>query len=208
MKFVEVFSIALYVVKAVNVKNSTGTASRLNAAVAFLSEINNLPHQGASGHFLGDGLLRNHGRMPPVGDGADPGADEQRYSSSTHHHDADELGVFSSPVSTAMRCIMALAAQYFGVYTLLAIWRTISHLSPQRGENSIQKVLESATFTVSYAPMLAVLFLACRLRALQLSGFHGEPPVFVQACMIGATWAVFVQLLLVLALPCLTREVA
>lgn len=207
MKFPEVFIIASSAVRAVSVvvESPTATASRFNAGVSFLSETNDLPDHGASRHSLA--IKDEAARMPPVGDGADPPPVPKGYRPKPV--DADEIGVFATPVSTAMRCIMALAAQYFGVYTILAIYRTISHLSERgRGESSIQKVLESATFTVSYAPMLAVLFLACRLRALQLSGFHGEPPYFVKICMLAATWAVFIQLILVLLLPCLTREVA
>jgi len=204
MKFVEVLAIASYSARALNV-DSAKPELRWNAVFSFLSVSTggNLPSNSINTLSGRDDL--DDRRMPPVGDGATP---KERYGTGEASKDYDTIGVFSAPVSSAMYCIMALAAQYFGVYTILAVYRSVSNFTGQRGESSFQAVLESATFTVNYAPMLAVLFLACRIRALQLTGFHGEPPFFVRKCMVIATCAVFVQLMLVLLLPCLTREVA
>eukprot|EP00746_Dinoflagellata_sp_MGD_P079463 gnl/MRDRNA2_/MRDRNA2_31775_c0_seq2.p1 gnl/MRDRNA2_/MRDRNA2_31775_c0~~gnl/MRDRNA2_/MRDRNA2_31775_c0_seq2.p1 ORF type:complete len:562 (-),score=85.39 gnl/MRDRNA2_/MRDRNA2_31775_c0_seq2:47-1732(-) len=205
MKFVEALAIISYSASSLNVDGAKPEL-RLDAVFSFLSASTggNLPSNSIQALSARDDV--NGRRMPPVGDGATP--EKERYGTGRSSKDYDQMGVFSAPVSSAMYCIMALTAQYFGVYTILAIYRSLSHFTGQRGESSIQAVLESATFTVSYAPMLAVLFLACRIRALQLTGFHGEPPFFVRKCMVLATCAVFIQLMLVLLLPCLTREVA
>ena len=40
----------------------------------------------------------------------------------------------------------------------------------------IQKILQTATLTVAFAPMLAILFLAYRLRVNQLTKNKGDPP--------------------------------
>jgi len=63
---------------------------------------------------------------------------------------------------------------------------------------------------VMYAPMLSIIFVAGRMRALQLSQASdgsipstAGPPVWVQECMFLSTWSVLVQLILVIVLSCL-----
>merc|ERR1719236_101567 len=63
-----------------------------------------------------------------------------------------------------------------------------------------------ATITVNYAPMLAILFLACRMRANWLTMGKGNPPIYVQQWMYGATYAVLAMTLVTLVIPLLTGE--
>merc|ERR1719482_2376086 len=112
------------------------------------------------------------------------------------------------PVSTSMKCVISLTIQYLLVYTALAIVRTVADSFNARHDNvSIQKVLVTATLTVNYAPMLAVLFLGFRMRVLQLTKGQGNPPEWVQLCMYFCTYAVLALTLSVTIIPIFTGEV-
>merc|ERR1719324_1151691 len=71
----------------------------------------------------------------------------------------------------------------------------------------IQKILQTATLTVNFAPMLAILFLACRMRVTQLTRGQGHPPEWVQVCMYFCTYSVLVMTLCVCVIPLFTGEV-
>merc|ERR1719420_1426246 len=92
---------------------------------------------------------------------------------------------------------------------MLAIMRTVNNFTDGSFIGP-QKVLETATTTVTYAPMLSVLFLGTRMRAIQLSQGQTEkyklPQPWVQQAMFIATWAVLVQVILVLVIPVFTGE--
>merc|ERR1719456_82449 len=80
------------------------------------------------------------------------------------------------------------------------------------GQNSkswtIGEALDQATITVNYAPMLAIMFLACRMRVTWLTQGKGNPPVWMQAWMYAATYAVLALTLCALVIPLLTGEKA
>merc|ERR1719236_457259 len=113
------------------------------------------------------------------------------------------------PVSPAVLCVINLALQYFLIYTLLAVFRTVNQFS---GGSffGIQKVMEVACSTVTYAPMLSVLFIGTRMRAIQLTQGQTDkyklPQPWAQTAMYIATYAVLVQVLLVLVIPIFTGE--
>jgi hypothetical protein len=104
------------------------------------------------------------------------------------------------PVSTTLHCIINLALQYFAVYTALAIVRTLNQFNFKL--DGVQSILETGCTTVTYAPMLCVLFLGARMRAIQLSQGETEkyqlPQPWVQNAMIVASTAVCLQVVLVL----------
>merc|ERR1719420_1390150 len=104
---------------------------------------------------------------------------------------------------------MNLALQYFLVYTILAIIRTVNNFTAQ-SYLGIQKIFETAATTVTYAPMLSVLFLGVRMRAIQLSQGQTEkyqlPQPRVQQAMYTCTYAVLAQVILVLMMPIFTGE--
>merc|ERR1719335_2171554 len=95
-----------------------------------------------------------------------------------------------NPVSTSMQCVISLTIQYFLVYTALALVRTAAD-----------------TFNVKYAPMLAVLFLGCRMRVTWLTQGKGNPPEYVQAAMYCATYSVLAMTLCVCVIPIFTGKV-
>merc|ERR1719217_476850 len=78
------------------------------------------------------------------------------------------------------------------------------------GENSanwtIGEALQQATLTVNYAPMLAIMFLACRMRVVWLTQGKGNPPIWMQGWMYAATYAVLAMTLVALVVPLLTGE--
>merc|ERR1719484_238304 len=108
------------------------------------------------------------------------------------------------PVSTTMRCIINLTIQYFILYTAVAVVRTYNQFT-QSPLRSTLSTLTAATATVNFAPMLSVLFLGTRMRALQLSQGQPDeydlPQPFVKIAMQCCAYAVLVQTLTVLALP-------
>jgi len=112
-----------------------------------------------------------------------------------------------SPVSTALNCVVSLTIQYFVVYTALALVRTAADVWNLKYEGMpMQKVLQTAAITVNYAPMLAVLFLAVRMRVTWLTQGKGNPPVWMQAWMYCATYAVLLMTLIVVVIPLFTGE--
>merc|ERR1719428_2287500 len=93
------------------------------------------------------------------------------------------------------------------VYTALAIVRTAADSwGMDYGKMPVQKILETACHTVNYAPMLAVLFLGCRMRVLWLTQGKGNPPEWVEMCMYMCTYAVLMMTLCVCIIPIFTGE--
>merc|ERR1719191_2180507 len=73
-------------------------------------------------------------------------------------------------VTTSMQCVISLTIQFMIVYTALAIVRMAADSWGMKYDNlPIQKILQTACITVNFAPMLAILFLACRMRVTQLT---------------------------------------
>lgn len=106
------------------------------------------------------------------------------------------IGVGTPPVSTTMHCIINLACQYTLVYVAFFIVETLNKFKEyDKPLARLEKVLGGTKETVHFCPMLCVLFLATRMRAVQLSQRetekYGLPPGWVQWSMILVTVAVF-----------------
>merc|ERR1719390_284714 len=113
-----------------------------------------------------------------------------------------------NPVSTSMQCVISLTIQYMIVYTALALCRTAADVFKIKYENlPIQDILKTATLTVNFAPMLAVLFLGCRMRVTWLTQGKGNPPEYVQVAMYCATYSVLAMTLCVCVIPLFTGKV-
>jgi len=114
-------------------------------------------------------------------------------------------------VSPTLQCVMSLGFQYFLIYTCLAIVRTANEFDGFAFVG-VQKMLETACTTVTYAPMLSVLFLGARMRAIQLSQGDTEkyklPQPWVQMAMFSTIYAVLAQVVLVLIIPVFTGEMS
>merc|ERR1719327_755486 len=113
-----------------------------------------------------------------------------------------------NPVSTSMQCVISLTIQYMLVYTALALARTAAKsMGVDYGKTPVLDILKTATYTVNYAPMLAILFLACRMRVTWLTQGKGNPPVYVQTAMYCCTYAVLAMTLVVCVIPIFTGKV-
>merc|ERR1719158_1004552 len=112
-------------------------------------------------------------------------------------------------VAPTLQCVISLSIQYFVIYTLLAIIRTANQFTGH-SMLGMQKIMDTACTTVTYAPMLSVLFLGVRMRAIQLSQGQTEkyqlPQPWVQQAMYICTYAVLGQVILVLMMPIFTGE--
>merc|ERR1719395_87622 len=71
---------------------------------------------------------------------------------------------------------------------------------------TITESLNQATLTVNYAPMSAIMFLACRMRVVWLTQGKGNPPAWVQMWMYGMSYAILALTLCALCVPLLTGE--
>jgi len=110
-------------------------------------------------------------------------------------------------VTTAMQCVISLTIQFMLIYTSLAICRMAADSYGLKYDNvPIQKILQTATLTVAFAPMLAILFLAYRMRVNQLTKNKGDPPDWAQVCMYFCTYAVLLLTLIVCVIPLFTGE--
>merc|ERR1719313_2782185 len=111
------------------------------------------------------------------------------------------------PLSPTMQCVVNLTTQYFLIYFFLWVFITIEDLSGWKGLEFARDVLETTKATVQFAPMLCVLFIITRMRALQISNNKGAPQGWAQDGMYLASWSVLVQFLLCLLMPVFTRKV-
>merc|ERR1719446_1934601 len=100
---------------------------------------------------------------------------------------------------------MNLTVQYFLVYLLLWAFLTTKQFVPGTREamTTAVNVVATAQKTVKFCPMLCVLFIGLRLRALQITDQKGAPQGWAQQGMFLATYAVMLQLLLIFCMGAL-----
>jgi len=110
------------------------------------------------------------------------------------------------PVSPTMQCVMNLTVQYFFVYLMLWILVTTKQFMTTSSAmlDTAIPTFDSAKMTVMFCPMLAVLFVGTRMRALQISSNAGSPQWYCQQAMFLCTYAVLLQVCMVLLLPFFT----
>merc|ERR1719407_405729 len=113
------------------------------------------------------------------------------------HPEGKEL---TPPLSPTMQCVLNLAFQYFLIYALLWVFITVEDFT-SFDLAFVKDAVESAKSTVQFAPMLAVLFIATRMRALQMTDNKGAPQGWVQDGMYLATWSILIQFLMCLIMP-------
>merc|ERR1719498_1836891 len=114
---------------------------------------------------------------------------------------------YTPPISVTMQCVINLTFQFFFIY--LMIWICVS-IDEFTGHSFplLKNTMENALGTVAYCPMLAILFVACRMRALRITNNKGAPQGYAQDGMYMATWAVLIQFLMCLIIPCCTGSPA
>jgi len=78
------------------------------------------------------------------------------------------------PVSTTMKCVISVTILYFVIYTSLFLVKTAQEVTGK--EYAMHGILTDATETVSYAPMISVLFIGTRMRAIAVT--KGDPEAY------------------------------
>merc|ERR1719446_1391267 len=68
------------------------------------------------------------------------------------------------------------------------------------------QTMQTAKATVQFAPMLCILFVATRMRALQMTQNRGAPQGWVQDGMYLASWSVLIQFMMCLLMPVFTGK--
>merc|ERR1719265_1025844 len=98
-----------------------------------------------------------------------------------------------------------MCVQYMVMYLALAVVRTYHELS-ETPKADLEAALRAGCQTLTYGPMLCVLFIACRMRVEFLSDGKGQPQMWVQYCMYAVTFAVMASTLVVLTIPLITGK--
>lgn len=101
------------------------------------------------------------------------------------------------PVSPTMFCVIMLAVLHLGAYLSLFVSQIIGRA---------QHIVRMAEQAVKLGPMLAVLFLGIRMRALQLSKQEGSPQCWAQDAMYVAVMVVVAEICLVLVVNAFFAE--
>merc|ERR1719291_633356 len=106
---------------------------------------------------------------------------------------------------------------YFVVYlalfvvqaTAMVIFNFAATISHDRIESLLRtvRIFKMGECTVRLYPMVALLFLGARMRALHLSDYQGSPQCWAQNAMYAATFALMVQLLVILAAGTVSKKV-
>merc|ERR1719247_1464082 len=97
---------------------------------------------------------------------------------------------------------MVLSVTFFIIYFLLAVSRTYSqYTAGHLFTSKFESVMLRAADTLGMAPMLCVMFLAARMRALQMDPISGNPQRWAQNCFFTCTYALITQCLLAIAVP-------
>jgi hypothetical protein len=100
----------------------------------------------------------------------------------------------STKISPAVMCTVFLSVLYFGICILLWFARSTPGSENEEGQRSaLTDAALSMTNTTRKAPMFAVLFLASRMRALNLDPPYGMPPFWMQCCFFGITALLYVE---------------
>lgn len=115
-----------------------------------------------------------------------------------------KVNVFSVP--TATRCIVVITIAYMAVLATLAIIRTYHELM-RYPKGVLDASLRAALQTLTYGPMICVLFIAYRMRVDSLSDGHGQPQLWAQKCMYGVVIALLGSTLSVLLIPLIFGKV-
>jgi len=107
------------------------------------------------------------------------------------------------PVAPAVQCTMILACQYFIVYGGMQIartWTQFTGIAPNF-TSKVENALLTATASMNFAPMLAVLFIGARMRALNMDPVNGNPQKWAQNCFFMCTYALLAQTCFSVAVP-------
>merc|ERR1719240_728920 len=86
---------------------------------------------------------------------------------------------YTPPISVTMQCVVNLTVQYFTVYLMLWIGQTAKDFLGWELRR-VSELMENAKATIAFCPMLAILFVGTRMRALLITNNRGAPQGWVQ----------------------------
>lgn len=141
-----------------------------------------------------------------------PAQPQQKHAAYLSTHKAHHAQAGVMPLAGSTRCIIFLLIAYFFCYS--GIYFMKIYLQQINETNSpVLEILERGVKAVDIAPMLSVLFLATRLRAVYLKSsqvnlmqMHDLPSQWTQDSMIVASSCVLVQVGLTVLVPFVTGE--
>merc|ERR1719164_370363 len=110
---------------------------------------------------------------------------------------------YTPPISVTMQCVINLTVQFFICFLLIWIAQTVKEFTGFEW-HFITNTMENAKGTIAFCPMLAILFVGTRMRALQLTQNRGAPQGWAQDGMYMATWSILLQFIMVLLIPVCT----
>merc|ERR1719272_789690 len=114
---------------------------------------------------------------------------------------------YTPPISVTMQCVINLTVQFFFVYGM--IWACITLKEFTGFEWALlTQTMENAKGTCQLCPMLAILFVGTRMRALQITQNKGAPQGWVQDGMYMATWSLLIQFCMIAVTPLATGKPA
>mmetsp|Transcript_16521 Transcript_16521/g.28886 ORF Transcript_16521/g.28886 Transcript_16521/m.28886 type:complete len:543 (+) Transcript_16521:56-1684(+) len=111
------------------------------------------------------------------------------------------------PVAAALRCTMFLTTLFFSVYMTVICLRLGSMASGQgqapASRSSWESRVAKAAGSLYLAPVVAILMISTRLRAMELAknAQTGEPPMWAQACMYAASMGFLVRFVADVSMP-------
>merc|ERR1719324_901693 len=122
---------------------------------------------------------------------------------------AKRVSTVVPPVSAAMVCTINLTIQFFVVKLFHEILVTVyDFLKPKlwfmlfdQKYQAIMSTAHTAAGTVEFAPMLCILFLGARMRAMQLDPVNGSPQWWAKWAFYICAYAVLAQTIFVLLVP-------
>merc|ERR1719183_1211843 len=112
---------------------------------------------------------------------------------------------YTPPISVTMQCVINLTFQFFFVYLMIWVLITMKDITGNPYK-LMSQTMESCKATIQFCPMLSILFVGTRMRALQITQNKGAPQGWVQDGMYMASWAVFLQFAMCLLVPLVTQE--
>merc|ERR1719390_457011 len=93
---------------------------------------------------------------------------------------------------------MILSCMYFCLYAFVQFSRTWTQFTGSKFSRFEQAMMIAAN-AMNFAPMLSVLFIGARMRALQMDPVNGAPQKWAQNCFYMCTYAVLAQVLISIA---------
>ena len=105
------------------------------------------------------------------------------------------------PMAPAVGATVTLTVMFFIVYCGVAVLRTWGQLTGNAAWPALETALLAATAAMNFAPMLSILFLAARMRALQMDPVNGSPQAWAQSCFYMCAYAVMFQTIFSVAVP-------